>query len=192
MPPPELTKTLPPYAHLMLLAPCGVSVVGVRCRGQHQGMGHREAGLWSSSVGCGLSCRCSTLRPHPACPYLPSTHPGHLQAALPLLNAQERGGPAPWALGGGEEAAWGTWRVTPLSPSHWPRSHSDRAQTQVLVEMLTEKEVVPSAPPLPLSLLPVLRGEKGEREGPLLFFDPPPPGLSLPNSEMGWMFRGDF
>ncbi|XP_011359237.2 LOW QUALITY PROTEIN: kinesin-like protein KIF12 [Pteropus vampyrus] len=41
------------------------------------------------------------------------------------------------------------------------RSHSDWTQTQVLAEMLTEAEVVPSAPPLPVgppNTSPVLRG----------------------------------
>ncbi|KAK2494569.1 hypothetical protein MC885_007092 [Smutsia gigantea] len=41
------------------------------------------------------------------------------------------------------------------------RSHRDWTQTQVLAEMLTEEEVVPSAPPLPMGLpntSPVLRG----------------------------------
>ncbi|XP_019491326.1 PREDICTED: kinesin-like protein KIF12 isoform X4 [Hipposideros armiger] len=41
------------------------------------------------------------------------------------------------------------------------RSHSDWTQTRVLAEMLTEEEVVPSAPPLPMgppNTSPVLRG----------------------------------
>nr|XP_019610139.1 PREDICTED: kinesin-like protein KIF12 isoform X2 [Rhinolophus sinicus] len=41
------------------------------------------------------------------------------------------------------------------------RSHSDWTQTRVLAEMLTEEEVVPSAPPLPMAppnTSPVLRG----------------------------------
>uniref|UniRef100_H0XC15 Kinesin-like protein n=1 Tax=Otolemur garnettii TaxID=30611 RepID=H0XC15_OTOGA len=44
------------------------------------------------------------------------------------------------------------------------RSHSDWTQTRVLAEMLTEEEVVPSAPPLPTgppSTSPVLRGGAG-------------------------------
>ncbi|XP_058158489.1 kinesin-like protein KIF12 [Dasypus novemcinctus] len=44
------------------------------------------------------------------------------------------------------------------------RSHSDWAQTRVLVEMLTEEEVVPSAPPLPVGPLntsPMLREGTG-------------------------------
>uniref|UniRef100_A0A8C9DKP8 Kinesin-like protein n=1 Tax=Prolemur simus TaxID=1328070 RepID=A0A8C9DKP8_PROSS len=44
------------------------------------------------------------------------------------------------------------------------RSHSDWTQTRVLAEMLTEEEVVPSAPPLPAgppNTSPVLRGGAG-------------------------------
>uniref|UniRef100_A0A8C6FE16 Kinesin-like protein n=1 Tax=Monodon monoceros TaxID=40151 RepID=A0A8C6FE16_MONMO len=51
-------------------------------------------------------------------------------------------------------------RFPPPNPP-WPRSHSDWIQTQVLAEMLTKEEVVPSAPPLPMGPLntsPVLRG----------------------------------
>uniref|UniRef100_A0A8C6CCS6 Kinesin-like protein n=1 Tax=Monodon monoceros TaxID=40151 RepID=A0A8C6CCS6_MONMO len=55
--------------------------------------------------------------------------------------------------------------VPPCSPGSAKcsreRSHSDWIQTQVLAEMLTKEEVVPSAPPLPMGPLntsPVLRG----------------------------------
>ncbi|XP_076998593.1 kinesin-like protein KIF12 isoform X6 [Tamandua tetradactyla] len=120
------------------------------------------------------SCACCHICPlcraplaHWACPWrklhLPQVFDPEAPPSMPLSARHP-----PWA--------------PPSSPASAKcpreRSHSDRAQTQVLVEMLTEKEVVPSAPPLPLSISPVLRGEKGEREGPLLFFDPPSPGLT--------------
>lgn len=56
-------------------------------------------------------------------------------------------------------------RAPPCSPGSAKcpreRSHSDWTQTRVLAEMLTEEEVVPSAPPLPMgspNTSPVLRG----------------------------------
>ncbi|XP_074251315.1 kinesin-like protein KIF12 isoform X3 [Saimiri boliviensis] len=47
------------------------------------------------------------------------------------------------------------------------RSHSDWTQIRVLAEMVTEEEVVPSAPPLPVrppSTSPGLRGQEGTQE----------------------------
>lgn len=66
--------------------------------------------------------------------------------------------------------------------------------------MLTKAEVVPSAPPLPVeppNTSPVLRGEEGKREEPLLLsvvlgLNPPFPDLILSIFEIGCMLRGDF
>lgn len=62
--------------------------------------------------------------------------------------------------------------------------------------MLTKAEVVPSAPPLPVeppNTSPVLRGEEGKREEPLLLsvvlgLNPPFPDLILSIFEIGCMW----
>nr|XP_030715029.1 kinesin-like protein KIF12 [Globicephala melas] len=85
-----------------------------------------------------------------ACPrrelHLPQVFGSKAPADMPLSAR-----PPPW--------------VPPCSPGSAKcsreRSHSDWIQTQVLAEMLTKEEVVPSAPPLPMGPLntsPVLRG----------------------------------
>ncbi|XP_076998561.1 kinesin-like protein KIF12 isoform X2 [Tamandua tetradactyla] len=120
------------------------------------------------------SCACCHICPlcraplaHWACPWrklhLPQVFDPEAPPSMPLSARHP-----PWA--------------PPSSPASAKcpreRSHSDRAQTQVLVEMLTEKEVVPSAPPLPLSISPVLR------EGPGVASPqtggPPKPDWQLP------------
>lgn len=70
----------------------------------------------------------------------------------------------------------------PPPNSPWPRSHSDWTQTRVLAEILTEEEVVPSAPPLPMgppNTSPVLRGEEGKEGGATSVFCDPRPEPTL-------------
>ncbi|XP_066896209.1 kinesin-like protein KIF12 isoform X2 [Kogia breviceps] len=99
---------------------------------------------------CHLCPLCRAPLAHWACPrrelHLPQVFCSKAPADMPL-SAQ----PPPW--------------VPPCSPGSAKcsreRSHSDWIQTQVLAEMLTKEEVVPSAPPLPMGSLntsPVLRG----------------------------------
>ncbi|XP_037654025.1 LOW QUALITY PROTEIN: kinesin-like protein KIF12 [Choloepus didactylus] len=100
------------------------------------------------------SCPCCHICPlcrvplaHWACPWreshLPQVFGPETPPSMPLSAR-----PPPWA--------------PPSSPasSKCPRerSPSNGAQTRVLAEMLTEEEVVPSAPPLPLHTSPMLRG----------------------------------
>ncbi|XP_059781418.1 kinesin-like protein KIF12 isoform X5 [Balaenoptera ricei] len=99
---------------------------------------------------CHLCPLCQAPLAHWACPrrelHLPQVFGSKAPADMPLPAR-----PPPW--------------VPPCSPgsakSSRERSHSDWIQTQVLAEMLTKEEVVPSAPPLPMGPLntsPVLRG----------------------------------
>lgn len=86
-----------------------------------------------------------------------------------LCQVSEREVGQPWGTGTGEEGTGPRNSKAHLLPPNppWPRSPSDWTQTRVLAEMLTEEEVVPSAPPLPMgppNTSPVLRGEE-EREG---------------------------
>lgn len=82
----------------------------------------------------------------------------------------------PWGAGVGQEEARA--REGSPAPPDSPRSHSDWTQTRVLAEILTEEEVVPSAPPLPMgpgNTPPVLRGEEGKEGGAAsVFWDPRP------------------
>ncbi|XP_059958351.1 kinesin-like protein KIF12 [Mesoplodon densirostris] len=93
---------------------------------------------------------CRAPLAHWACPrrelHLPQVFGSKAPADMPLSAR-----PPPW--------------VPPCSPGSAKcsreRSHSDWIQTQVLAEMLTKEDVVPSAPPLPMGPLdtsPVLRG----------------------------------
>ncbi|XP_036711162.1 kinesin-like protein KIF12 isoform X2 [Balaenoptera musculus] len=99
---------------------------------------------------CHLCPLCQAPLAHWACPrrelHLPQVFGSKAPADMPLPAR-----PPPW--------------VPPYSPGSAKcsreRSHSDWIQTQVLAEMLTKEEVVPSAPPLPMGPLntsPVLRG----------------------------------
>ncbi|XP_022434655.2 kinesin-like protein KIF12 [Delphinapterus leucas] len=99
---------------------------------------------------CHLCPLCQAPLAHWACPrrelHLPQVFGSKAPADMPLSAR-----PPPW--------------VPPCSPGSAKcsreRSHSDWIQTQVLAEMLTKEEVVPSAPPLPMGPLntsPVLRG----------------------------------
>ncbi|KAM9083156.1 kinesin-like protein KIF12 isoform 5-T5 [Megaptera novaeangliae] len=99
---------------------------------------------------CHLCPLCRAPLAHWACPrrelHLPQVFGSKAPADMPLPAR-----PPPW--------------VPPCSPGSAKcsreRSHSDWIQTQVLAEMLTKEEVVPSAPPLPMGPLntsPVLRG----------------------------------
>ncbi|XP_024617950.1 LOW QUALITY PROTEIN: kinesin-like protein KIF12 [Neophocaena asiaeorientalis asiaeorientalis] len=99
---------------------------------------------------CHLCPLCQAPLAHWACPrselHLPQVFGSKAPADIPLSAR-----PPPW--------------VPPCSPGSAKcsreRSHSDWIQTQVLAEMLTKEEVVPSAPPLPMGPLntsPVLRG----------------------------------
>ncbi|XP_008582135.1 PREDICTED: kinesin-like protein KIF12 [Galeopterus variegatus] len=102
---------------------------------------------------CHLCPLCGAPLAHWACP----RRERHLPQAL-----------GPEAPGGMPLSARLPPWVPPCSPSSAKcpreRSHSDWTQTQVLAEMLTEEEVVPSAPPLPMgppNTSPVLRGGAG-------------------------------
>nr|XP_033715218.1 kinesin-like protein KIF12 [Tursiops truncatus] len=99
---------------------------------------------------CHLCPLCQAPLAFWACPrrelHLPQVFGSKAPADMPLSAR-----PPPW--------------VPPCSPGSAKcsreRSHSDWIQTQVLAEMLTKEEVVPSAPPLPMGPLntsPVLRG----------------------------------
>ncbi|XP_008048354.1 kinesin-like protein KIF12 [Carlito syrichta] len=102
---------------------------------------------------CHLCPMCRTPPAHWACP--------QREHRLPQVVVPEAPGsrppsarPPPWA--------------PPCSPGSAKcpreRSHSAWTQTRVLAEMLTEEEVVPSAPPMPMGPLntsPVLRGGAG-------------------------------
>ncbi|TEA36732.1 hypothetical protein DBR06_SOUSAS310149 [Sousa chinensis] len=99
---------------------------------------------------CHLCPLCQAPLAFWACPrrelHLPQVFGSKAPADMPLSAR-----PPPW--------------VPPCSPGSAKcsreRSHSDWIQTQVLAEMLTKEEVVPSAPPLPVGPLntsPVLRG----------------------------------
>ncbi|XP_019065371.1 kinesin-like protein KIF12 isoform X2 [Fukomys damarensis] len=66
----------------------------------------------------------------------------------------------PWGTGSRSRGP-GDTKVHLLPPLTWPRSHGSWVQTPVLAEVLTGKEVAPSAPPLPVeppNTPPVLRG----------------------------------
>ncbi|XP_004678001.1 PREDICTED: kinesin-like protein KIF12 [Condylura cristata] len=121
-------------------------------------------------------CPC-VAGPHPPCHVLPplcSCPCCHLcplcQAPLASWTCSRRGHHLPQVFD--PKAPSGmppSARPPPWVPPHSPgsakcprdRSHSDWTQTQVLAEMLTEEEVVPSAPPLPMeppNTPPGLRG----------------------------------
>ncbi|XP_045419506.1 kinesin-like protein KIF12 isoform X2 [Lemur catta] len=90
-------------------------------------------------------------------PWAPPCSPGSAKCPRERW-AQPRG------TGVGEEEPGNSQAHLPPPNSPWPRSHSDWTQTRVLAEMLTEEEVVPSAPPLPAgppNTSPVLRGGAG-------------------------------
>eukprot|EP00069_Balaena_mysticetus_P006808 bmy_05213T0 len=130
---------------------------------------------------CHLCPLCRAPLAHWACPqrelHLPQVFGSKAPADMPLPAR-----PPPWVppcspgsakcsrerwvrlwgtgVGGGRRPGKVKARFPPPNPP-WPRSHSDWIQTQVLAEMLTKEEVVPSAPPLPMGPLntsPVLRG----------------------------------
>lgn len=99
---------------------------------------------------CHLCPLCRTPLAHWACPrrelHLPQVFGPKAPDGIPLSAR-----PPPW--------------VPPCSPGSAKcpreRSHGDWTQTRVLAEILTEEEVVPSAPPLPAgppNTSPVLRG----------------------------------
>ncbi|XP_014637577.1 PREDICTED: kinesin-like protein KIF12 isoform X2 [Ceratotherium simum simum] len=104
-----------------------------------------------------LCCPCSHLCPLCRAPLAPWACPRRELYLPQVLGPQAPGGvplsaqPPPWA--------------PPCSPGSAKcpreRSQSDWTQTRVLADMLTEEEVVPSAPPLPVgppNTSPVLRG----------------------------------
>ncbi|XP_036995379.2 kinesin-like protein KIF12 isoform X4 [Artibeus jamaicensis] len=132
--------------------------------------------LHQPSLGPAPPCPC-VMVPAPSCHALPPLCTGPCCHLCPLCRAPlahwacpQRERHLPQVFGAkAPDGMTLSSRPPPWAPPCSPgsahclrqRSHSDWTQTRVLAEILTEEEVVPSAPPLPMGPLntsPVLRG----------------------------------
>lgn len=136
-------------------------MVGAREVGHRSRAGVTQCGLWSCLQVFGSKAPADMPLSARPPPWVPPCSPGSAKCS------RERWVQL-WGTGGwgwGRRPGNAKARFPPPNPP-WPRSHSDWIQTQVLAEMLTKEEVVPSAPPLPMGPLntsPVLRGEERSR-----------------------------
>ncbi|XP_053428925.1 kinesin-like protein KIF12 isoform X2 [Nycticebus coucang] len=148
---------------------------------QVQELERRLSACYHHQPGPAPPCPCLMV-PAPSCHVLPPLSSCPWRHLCPLCRVPLAHWACPWgechvqqvlgpeAPGGRSLSARPPLWAPPCSPSSAKcpreRSHRDWTQTRVLAEMLTEEDVVPSAPPLPTappSTSPVLRGEEGRK-----------------------------